>query len=133
MNVLLAQPVLVAVFQESRAGVDHENALARVRVVLVDNNNARRDAGAIEQVGRQADDALDVTLGEQILADLGFVGEPDKVNIEVLQSIVRSDMIAVIAPIGVGENGETFNIRERPRRLRSTVETEIVAESGVAT
>lgn len=42
--------------------------------------------------------------------DLGFVGEPDKVNIEVLQSIVRSDMIAVIAPIGIGEKGETYNI-----------------------
>lgn len=42
--------------------------------------------------------------------DLGFVGEPDKINTEVLQSIVRSDMIAVIAPIGVGEQGETYNI-----------------------
>ena len=42
--------------------------------------------------------------------DLGFVGEPEKVNTEVLQSIVRSDMIAVIAPIGIGEKGETYNI-----------------------
>jgi acetylglutamate kinase len=52
----------------------------------------------------------DPQTGKTETIDLGFVGEPDKVNIEVLQSIVRSDMIAVIAPIGVGENGETFNI-----------------------
>jgi acetylglutamate kinase len=48
--------------------------------------------------------------GKTETIDLGFVGEPDKVNIEVLQSIVRSDMIAVIAPIGIGEKGETYNI-----------------------
>jgi len=42
--------------------------------------------------------------------DLGFVGEPEKVNTEVLQTIVRADMIAVIAPIGIGRSGETYNI-----------------------
>lgn len=42
--------------------------------------------------------------------DLGFVGEPEKVNTEVLKTIVQADMVAVIAPIGVGKNGETFNI-----------------------
>jgi acetylglutamate kinase len=52
----------------------------------------------------------DPKTGKSEEVDLGFVGEPDKVNIEVLQSIVRSDMIAVIAPIGVGEKGETYNI-----------------------
>jgi len=52
----------------------------------------------------------DPKTGNSEEVDLGFVGEPDKVNIEVLQSIVRSDMIAVIAPIGVGEKGETYNI-----------------------
>jgi len=52
----------------------------------------------------------DPKTGKSEEVDLGFVGEPDKVNIEVLQSVVRSDMIAVIAPIGVGEKGETYNI-----------------------
>jgi acetylglutamate kinase len=32
------------------------------------------------------------------------------VNTEVLKTIVQADMVAVIAPIGVGKNGETFNI-----------------------
>jgi acetylglutamate kinase len=48
--------------------------------------------------------------GQMETVDLGFVGEPDKINIEVVRSIVRADMVAVIAPIGIGEKGETYNI-----------------------
>ncbi len=46
---------------------------------------------------------------EKVL-DLGFVGEPFAVDGEVLQTLIRSDVIPVIAPIGVGDNGETYNI-----------------------
>lgn len=53
---------------------------------------------------------LDSATGEMHNVDLGFVGEPEKINTEVLQTIVQADMVAVIAPIGVGRNGETYNI-----------------------
>jgi acetylglutamate kinase len=46
---------------------------------------------------------------EKVL-DLGFVGEPFAVNTTVLALFERSDIIPVIAPIGVGDAGETFNI-----------------------
>jgi acetylglutamate kinase len=46
---------------------------------------------------------------EKVL-DLGFVGEPVSVNTHVLDVLAASDVIPVIAPIGHGENGETFNI-----------------------
>ncbi|WP_421707799.1 acetylglutamate kinase [Algihabitans sp.] len=46
---------------------------------------------------------------EQIL-DLGFVGEPVKINPQVLAALEQSGMIPVIAPIGVGAEGETYNI-----------------------
>jgi acetylglutamate kinase len=46
---------------------------------------------------------------EKIL-NLGFVGEPTFVNPEVLSTFENSDIIPVIAPIGIGENGETYNI-----------------------
>jgi acetylglutamate kinase len=52
----------------------------------------------------------DAKTGKTEVIDLGFVGEPEKVNTEVLKTIVQADMIAVIAPIGVGRNGETYNI-----------------------
>jgi len=44
------------------------------------------------------------------LVDLGFVGVPEKVNGEVLSTIINSDLIPVVAPIGVGAKGETYNI-----------------------
>ncbi len=46
---------------------------------------------------------------EKVL-DLGFVGEPEHVEAPILESLAKSDIIPVIAPIGVGPNGETFNI-----------------------
>ena len=46
---------------------------------------------------------------EKIL-NLGFVGEPYLIDPEVLNVFEDSDIIPVIAPIGIGDNGETFNI-----------------------
>ena len=47
---------------------------------------------------------------EQIV-NLGFVGEPVYINPEVLNSFENSDIIPVIAPISISENGETtYNI-----------------------
>jgi acetylglutamate kinase len=38
------------------------------------------------------------------------VGEPETVNAEVLRTIIDSALIPVVAPIGVGRKGETYNI-----------------------
>ncbi|ABC24135.1 acetylglutamate kinase [Rhodospirillum rubrum] len=46
---------------------------------------------------------------ERVL-DLGFVGEPVVIDPHVLIQFRDSDIIPVIAPIGIGEAGETFNI-----------------------
>jgi acetylglutamate kinase len=46
---------------------------------------------------------------EKVL-DLGFVGEPETVNPHVLSVFARSDIIPVIAPTGMGPDGETYNI-----------------------
>jgi acetylglutamate kinase len=46
---------------------------------------------------------------ERIL-DLGFVGEPVRINTKALDVLKQSDIIPIIAPIGVGPNGETYNI-----------------------
>jgi len=42
--------------------------------------------------------------------DLGFVGEPQRISAAVLDTLKQSDFIPVIAPIGVGSKGETYNI-----------------------
>jgi len=46
---------------------------------------------------------------EQIL-DLGFVGYPKHVNADFLKMFKSTNIIPVIAPIGLGEKGETYNI-----------------------
>jgi len=46
---------------------------------------------------------------EKIL-DLGYVGEPTEINPHILDTFEKSDIIPVIAPIGVGPAGETYNI-----------------------
>jgi len=46
---------------------------------------------------------------ERIL-DLGLVGEPKEISPDILDVFEQSDIIPVIAPIGVGPNGETLNI-----------------------
>jgi acetylglutamate kinase len=52
------------------------------------------------------------TVGSNIerVLDLGFVGEPETIDPDILDTLYRSDIIPVIAPIGTGENGETYNI-----------------------
>ena len=42
--------------------------------------------------------------------DLGFVGEVASVNTDVINMLITSDFIPVIAPLGVDESGETYNI-----------------------
>jgi acetylglutamate kinase len=42
--------------------------------------------------------------------DLGFVGEPTKVDPHIVDVIIASDLIPVIAPIGVSREGQTYNI-----------------------
>lgn len=44
------------------------------------------------------------------VVDLGFVGEPEQVNTHIIDVVIRSDLIPVIAPIGISRSGETFNI-----------------------
>ena len=46
---------------------------------------------------------------EQVL-DLGFVGEPESVNPKVLQLLIGADIVPVVAPVGVGADGQTYNI-----------------------
>jgi acetylglutamate kinase len=58
--------------------------------------------------------------------DLGFVGEPKHVNRELLDTLADAGMIPVIAPIGVDENGQTYNINA------DTMAGAVAAEMGAA-
>jgi acetylglutamate kinase len=44
------------------------------------------------------------------IIDIGLVGEVQRINVEVLRALERSNIIPVIAPVGGGADGETYNI-----------------------
>lgn len=62
------------------------------------------EAQKLERVVRDPD-----SNSERVI-DLGFVGEPTQVNPRVLQEIMHTGMIPVVAPIGMDKQGQTYNI-----------------------
>ena len=42
--------------------------------------------------------------------DLGFVGEPESVDVRVIHALTGAGLIPVIAPVAMGEDGQTYNI-----------------------
>lgn len=48
--------------------------------------------------------------GEVNLVDIGFVGKVEKINTEIINLLLDNGYIPVIAPTGIGADGETYNI-----------------------
>jgi acetylglutamate kinase len=44
------------------------------------------------------------------IIDIGLVGEVQRINVDVLRVLGKSQMIPIVAPVGAGHNGETYNI-----------------------
>ena len=44
------------------------------------------------------------------IVDLGFVGIPENINTDIIEILTSNDFIPVIAPLGISEDGKTFNI-----------------------
>lgn len=42
--------------------------------------------------------------------DLGFVGEPTEIDVRVIHALTGAGLIPVIAPVGLGDDGQTYNI-----------------------
>lgn len=67
-----------------------------------------KDANLIEAVrklGKAVDDE-----GNEELMDIGFVGDVKKINPEIIQTVIAEGYIPVVAPVGVGDEGESYNI-----------------------
>lgn len=66
--------------------------------------------GSLLQARKLVRTVKDPDSGQERELNLGFVGEPTKIDPRVLYSLLGSGLIPVIAPVGVGEHGETYNI-----------------------
>ena len=80
------------------------NAAGGLAVGLSGKDAQLIEARKLQRSQRDLDSNIEQTL------DLGFVGEPVHINPGILQVLKKSDIIPVIAPIGIGNDGETYNI-----------------------
>ena len=78
VNVLATQAVLVAVLDKALARIHHENAFAGVGIFLVQHDNAGGNPRAVKQVGRQTDNAFDIPLLHEILANIRLGIAPEQ-------------------------------------------------------
>ena len=68
-----------------------------------------KDGNLIRARRMELTDANEGSVVSEII-DIGQVGEVESINHAVLESLMDRDFIPVVAPIGVGQNGESLNI-----------------------
>jgi acetylglutamate kinase len=68
--------------------------------------------GDLMRVTKATRTKRDATSEIEKVVDLGYVGEPDKIDISVLNALMHSEkaIIPVIAPVGVGDDGRRYNV-----------------------
>ena len=66
-----------------------------------------KDAGLIQAEKKLATVYED---GEKTKVDIGYVGKAKKIDITIVKDLLSQNYVPVIAPIGVGEKGESYNI-----------------------
>ncbi|MEM6637595.1 MAG: acetylglutamate kinase [Pseudomonadota bacterium] len=112
INELLARLDIQSEFVRGKRVTDA--ATMEVVEMVLSGRVGKRIVQAINDQGGRAIgmSGKDAGLVNCIPADpaLGFVGKPDAVDVSVLKSLFQGGVIPVIAPIGAGKAGETFNV-----------------------
>ena len=70
------------------------------------NNLTNKEANA-KSVTPKSENIIKITPEKK---ELGFVGNPKKINKEVLLNIVTEKKVPIVAPMGVGDDGKIYNI-----------------------
>jgi len=84
-------------------------------VSLINKNQGKavgitgKDGDLIQASKMEVTEASNELKAPEII-DIGHVGEVKKVNIGILNTLVEQNFIPVVAPIGVGADGESYNI-----------------------
>jgi acetylglutamate kinase len=66
-----------------------------------------KDASMVKAVKRFHKSVED---GRELKTDLGFVGDVESVDTGLIHTLIKNDYTPVIAPIGIGKDGEDYNI-----------------------
>ena len=92
--------------------VTNKNIIKIIESVLIDFNNdivialKKKGLDAIS-INTKTNNIINVVTEKE---ELGFVGIPDKINTDIIESIIDKDQIPVIAPLGLGKNNDPYNI-----------------------
>ncbi len=85
-------------------------------VTLINNNGGKaigltgKDGQLIQAKKLSIAQPLAEPMNSSEIVDIGHVGVVDNINVNVIDMLIKSDFIPVIAPIGVGEDGASYNI-----------------------
>jgi acetylglutamate kinase len=112
INALLDKLQIKSEFVNGKRVTD-EATMEVVEMVLSGTVNKRLVQAINKQGGRAVGlSGKDANLVVCDPADpaLGLVGNPAEINPDVIRTLFENDLIPVIAPLGAGRNGETFNI-----------------------
>ena len=92
--------------------VTDEKIINIVENVLIDFNHDIRNS-----LSEQGSKAVSINTKENNIIEvipeaeeLGFVGKPNKINIDLIEDIINENFIPIISPLGLGENNQTYNI-----------------------
>ena len=112
INTMLNKLSIQSEFVNGKRVTDDE-VIDVVEMVLSGSVN-KRIVQAINQQGGRAiglsGKDSNLMLCTQTDPALGLVGTPSKIDPSVLETLFNNDLIPVIAPLGAGEKGETYNV-----------------------
>tara|TARA_Y100001970_G_scaffold199114_1_gene242218 strand:+ start:2693 stop:3541 length:849 start_codon:yes stop_codon:yes gene_type:complete len=92
--------------------VTDEKIISIVEDVLIDFNN-----DIVNSLKEKGSDAISINTKKNNIIEvtpeakeLGFVGVPNKININIIEDIIKRKLIPIISPLGLGKNNQTYNI-----------------------
>ena len=92
--------------------VTDEKIINIVENVLIDFNN-----DIVKSLEEKGSKAISInTKNNSVInvepesSELGFVGVPKKINVNIISKILNDNFIPIISPLGLGENKQTYNI-----------------------
>ena len=92
--------------------VTDEKIINIVENVLIDfnedivNSLVEKGANAVS-LNTKKNNAIEVIPEAE---ELGFVGIPNKINIDIIKDIIKINAVPIISPLGLGKNNQTYNI-----------------------
>ena len=92
--------------------VTDEKIINIVENVLIDfnedivNSLVEKGANAVS-LNTKKNNAIEVIPEAE---ELGFVGIPNKINVGIINDIIKTNAVPIISPLGLGKNNQTYNI-----------------------